>query len=84
MDQFAAWDAKAGERTQLPLVIDCDLCVARGPACRDCMVTVLLGPTPEAGFAEEEARALQALADGGLIPPLRMVHSVSEPQLPMP
>lgn len=67
-----------------PLVIDCDVCIARGPACSDCMVTVLLGPTPEAGFAEEEARALKALADGGLIPPLRMVRSVASPELPMP
>ena len=99
MDQLAMWDRPASEPVSggastgaagprqegaTPLVIDCDLCIARGPACQDCMVTVLLGPTPVCGFAEEEARALQALAEGGLIPPLRMVHSVASPELPLP
>ncbi|MFZ2503882.1 MAG: hypothetical protein WAW88_14560 [Nocardioides sp.] len=64
-----------------PLRIDCDHCVARGPACQDCMVTVLLGPPPELGFDDEEAAALTALAEGGLIPPLRMVHPVSGPEI---
>jgi hypothetical protein len=28
------------------MMIDCDACVARGPACGDCVVTVLLGAPP--------------------------------------
>ncbi len=63
------------------LHIDCDTCRVRGPACNDCMVTVLLGPPPEFGFDEEERRALSALADVGLIPPLRMVQPVRGPEV---
>ena len=29
------------------MIIDCDGCLARGPACQDCVVTVLLGPEGE-------------------------------------
>ena len=54
--------------------IDCDSCAARGPACGDCVVTVLLGAPPEGvDLDEAERRAIEALADGGLIPPLRLV-----------
>ena len=54
--------------------IDCDGCEARGPACGDCVITVLLGAPPEGvDFDEAERRAIEALADGGLIPPLRLV-----------
>ena len=54
--------------------IDCDSCAARGPACGDCVVTVLLGAPPEGVELDEaERRAIEALADGGLIPPLRLV-----------
>lgn len=54
--------------------IDCDTCVVRGPACHDCVVTVLLGPPPELAFDDDERRALEVLADGGLVPPLRLVQ----------
>ena len=47
--------------------IDCDTCVVRGLACHDCVVTVLLGPPPEMAFDEEECRALDVLADSGLV-----------------
>jgi hypothetical protein len=54
--------------------IDCDSCAARGAACGDCVVTVLLGAPPEGVELDEaEQRAIEALADGGLIPPLRLV-----------
>jgi hypothetical protein len=54
--------------------IDCDSCAARGPACGDCVVTVLLGAPPEGVELDEaEQRAIEALARGGLIPPLRLV-----------
>ena len=57
------------------MIVDCDTCVARGPACGDCVVTVLLGP-PEwwrEGLAPAETAALAVLADSGLVPPLRLV-----------
>jgi hypothetical protein len=60
-----------------PLVIDCDVCSMRGLGCGDCMVTVLLGGPPYGvALDEAEQRAIDALAAAGLIPPLRMVHSV--------
>jgi hypothetical protein len=54
-----------------PVVIDCDDCAARGPACRDCVVSVLLG-VPET-LLDEERAALEVLADVGLAPRLRLV-----------
>ena len=61
--------------------IDCDTCLVRGPACGDCVVTVLLGPPPELSFDDDEQRALEALAGSGLVPPLRMVTPVSGPDM---
>jgi hypothetical protein len=61
--------------------IDCDTCMVRGPACGDCVVTVLLGPPPELSFDDDEQRALEVLAGSGLIPPLRMVTGVSGPDV---
>ena len=56
------------------MVIDCEGCTAKGPACGDCVVTVLLGAPPDGVELDEtERRALAALADGGLVPPLRLV-----------
>jgi hypothetical protein len=63
------------------VLIDCDACVMRGSACRDCVVTVVLGtPAEPAGsllIDDEERAALDALAQSGLVPPLRLVHAVS-------
>lgn len=59
--------------------IDCDTCVVRPLACHDCVVTVLLGPPPELCLEDEAASALEVLAAGGLVPPLRMVHPMSGP-----
>lgn len=58
--------------------VDCDECLMRYVACGDCVVTVLLGPPGGLSFDAEEARALAVLADGGLVPPLRLVTSVPE------
>lgn len=52
------------------MIIDCAGCVMRDLACDDCVVTFLLGPADELGPAERTALAV--LADGGLVPPLRM------------
>lgn len=56
------------------MIIDCDTCRVRGPACGDCVVTVLLGrpgQVPDLDAAEQ--RAIGVLAAGGLVPPLRLV-----------
>lgn len=53
------------------MVIDCDGCRMRDLACEDCVVTFLLGPPTHVGSAEQSALAV--LADGGIVPPLRMV-----------
>lgn len=54
-----------------PVVIDCDECAVRGPGCRDCVVSVLLG-VPETLLHDERA-ALEVLAEAGLAPRLRLV-----------
>lgn len=66
--------------------VDCDDCVARGPACSDCVVTVLLGsPRHGVDLDADEQQALAELARAGLVPPLRLlprarrVRSVQSP-----
>lgn len=62
------------------MLIDCDACVMRGPGCRDCVVSVVLGMPPEQSslrIDDEELAALDVLARSGLVPPLRLVHAVS-------
>lgn len=67
--------------TVMPMTtrIDCDTCEVRGLHCHDCVVTVLLGPPAELTFDDEEQRALDVLAAGGLVPPLRLVQPVDAP-----
>ncbi len=65
------------------MIIDCDECAVRGPACSDCVVTVLLaGDTGEQDegweLDEVDRRAVQALAGAGLVPPLRLVQISTE------
>ena len=56
------------------MLIDCDGCAMRDLACGDCVVTVLLGAPPCAvEMDESEARALDVLADSGLVPRLQLV-----------
>ncbi len=57
-----------------PVVIDCDDCAVRGPGCRDCVVSVILG-VPET-LLEDERAALEVLADAGMAPRLRLVPSI--------
>lgn len=58
------------------MVIDCGSCLAPPAACADCVVSVLLGtPDPQAvpvALDGEHARAIEVLADSGLVPPLRL------------
>lgn len=65
------------------VVVDCDRCLVKSPsACGDCVVTVLLG-SPPAGIEidAEEMKALGTLSDSGLVPPLRLVIAVTEPDV---
>jgi hypothetical protein len=70
------------------MIIDCDACAVRGPACGDCVVSVLLGGPPVRGDIQPpvsgdapvpveldgaERAALAVLAGCGLVPPLRLV-----------
>jgi hypothetical protein len=50
------------------ITIDCAGCPARGEACDDCLVSVLLGP-PQ--IDEAATAAIAVLAERGLVPPLR-------------
>jgi hypothetical protein len=70
------------------MMIDCDSCAARGPACGDCVVTFLLGAPPVERPGDgatvidldgSEQAALAALAGSGLVPPLRLV-ATSQPR----
>lgn len=55
------------------MLIDCDACEVRGLACSDCVVSVLLGvPDKGAELGEPEQVAIDALANAGLVPPLRL------------
>lgn len=73
------------------LHVDCDRCLARGPACGDCVITVLLGEPGRSGFdgapAEQgvdldgdEQAALSALAESGMVPPLRLISGTRSAQ----
>jgi hypothetical protein len=56
------------------MIVDCDRCEVRGDACGDCVITVLLGSTPDGvQFDATEQLAIDALAGAGLIPRLRLV-----------
>jgi hypothetical protein len=70
-DSEPDWAAAAPPDSTEPVVIDCDDCAVRGPGCRDCVVSVILG-VPET-LLEDERVALEVLADAGLAPRLRLV-----------
>jgi hypothetical protein len=56
------------------VLIDCDDCAVRGLQCGDCVMTVLLGSPGVYEVDAGEQLALQALAEGGLLPRLQMVR----------
>jgi hypothetical protein len=57
--------------------VDCGSCVARGTACSDCVVGVLLNTAGDSlDFNHDEQAALEALAESGLVPPLRLIPVV--------
>ena len=54
------------------MIIDCDSCIVRDIACRDCVVSVLVGPPePASALDPESARVIDLLASRGMVPPLR-------------
>ena len=57
------------------MLIDCNQCVMQDTsACDDCVMSYLLHDTTlSLSLADEYAGALGALADGGLVPQLRLV-----------
>jgi hypothetical protein len=65
-------------REGLAMLIDCDGCVMRDVACGDCVVSFLLGP-PDQRLDEAEQTALAVLAQGGLVPPLRLHPGGGQP-----
>ena len=77
-------DEQAVEK-QGALLIDCATCEMRNIACADCVVTAILGLSGGMGCAHElafddsEARALAVLANGGLVPHLRLVDARQRP-----
>ncbi len=53
------------------MVVDCATCAVRGPACAGCLVTAVVGGPPgHLRLDDAEGRAVRALADAGLLPPL--------------
>ncbi len=58
------------------MIIDCDSCEVRGKACGDCVVSFLTIPVrqPEpVHMDDDQAAAVDAMVQGGLVPPLRLV-----------
>ncbi|MFV0634714.1 hypothetical protein [Demequina sp.] len=59
------------------MIIDCDTCDVRGKACGDCVVsflTIPVRPNTTVEMDDDQAAAVDALVQGGLVPPLRLVH----------
>jgi hypothetical protein len=59
------------------VIIDCDQCEMRDIACDDCVITAVLGGPPSDEIGVETTVALRVLADGGLVPPLRMLWPIA-------
>ncbi|RLK61477.1 MULTISPECIES: hypothetical protein [Actinokineospora] len=55
------------------MVIDCDTCEVRGDACKECVVTALLGAPPTVDLDERECAAIDALASAGMVHRLRLI-----------
>lgn len=61
------------------MIVDCDRCAVRGNACGECVITVLLG-TPPGGLELDgtDRRALDTLAEAGMVPRLQLVEGDEE------
>jgi hypothetical protein len=57
------------------MIVDCDRCKVRGNACQDCVITLLLGAPPVGVELDGvERRALDTLAEAGVVPQLQLVN----------
>jgi hypothetical protein len=55
------------------MLIDCEKCEVRNVGCSDCVVSAMLGdPVVAVEIGDDERRALDVLAQGGMLPPLRL------------
>lgn len=61
-----------------PLNIDCARCVARGPACNDCIVKVICGFEDQIEFDAADAAALNNLVYFGMVPPPRVEYELAD------
>lgn len=70
------WQSPPSVSLSESLIIDCDSCCMRDISCGDCVISFLIGQPEERStvmLGESEAQAMAALADVGLVPPLRLV-----------
>lgn len=54
------------------VTVDCGRCVLRGIACSDCVIGVLVDAPGPVEWDETEWRAVETLAEAGLVPRLRL------------
>jgi hypothetical protein len=54
------------------MIVDCDRCVLRSIACGDCVIGALVDSPRPVEWDETEWRAVEALAEAGLVPRLRL------------
>jgi hypothetical protein len=58
------------------MLIDCEKCELRNVGCADCVVSFMLSdPVETVEISDSERRALDVLAEGGMLPPLRLTIS---------
>jgi hypothetical protein len=65
------------------MIIDCDSCIMRDIACKDCVVSVLISAPSNQSHEPselglEEARVIDLLSSRGMIPPLRYAQNERE------
>jgi hypothetical protein len=67
------------------MLIDCDSCAARGPACGECVVSAVLGVPPgNVDLDADERRAIAVLADAGMVPHLLLATGRDRPAASTP
>ncbi len=65
------------------MIIDCASCIGRPTECGDCVVSVILGSSPQGVEVDDEvSTAMAVLAGSGLVPPLRLMPVTDVTQAP--
>ncbi|GLY72094.1 hypothetical protein Airi02_008210 [Actinoallomurus iriomotensis] len=58
------------------MLVDCEKCEVRNVGCADCVISFMLtDPVAAVEISDGERRALDVLAEGGMLPPLRLTIS---------